>query len=285
MLKFFFESDKEVIRFCEQLFRDHKEVELKWKTDDTWGNQIQLEEMMPRKELLHVVSKAMVDVFLTFRLRKMIDDIIGDYYYYTNPIEKERIQELTQWICSGEDEDSLKIRKNRDPSDFIHSLFVANIKNSNVIHFDSLVKFCLNPFKDRLIHYVGLAIDEYKREEEHQEFVNVLRDYMTKKRPTIPLIYLLQEDPFIFFDENGRRFSNRELRKQMQSEALYIFGLDENELNLAPLIAMAPEKIKIYGADPAEPKTLTIINIFQEKVVFEDIRYFPFPYKNIKELK
>ncbi|GAB3803972.1 sporulation protein YtxC [Virgibacillus kimchii] len=285
MLKFFFESNKEVIRFCEEIFHYHKEFELTWKTDDTWGNQIQLEERMPKKEFLNVVTQAMVDVFLTFRLGKMIDGIIGDYYYYTNPIERERIQDLTRWIISGEDKDSLKIRKNKDPSELIHSLFISNIKHTAVVHFDSLVKFCLNPFKDQLIHYVGLAIDEYKREEEHQEFVNVLRNYITKKQSSVPLIYMLQGDPFIFFNEHGKPFSNKELRERMQNEALYIFGLDENEMNLAPLIAMAPEKIKIYGNDPAEPKTLTIINIFQEKAAFKDIRYFPFPYKKMNDQK
>jgi hypothetical protein len=71
----------------------------------------------------------------------------------------------------------------------------------------------------------------------------------------------------------------------MQSEALYIFGLDENELNLAPLIAMVPEKIKIYGNDPSEAKTMTVINIFQEKVIFEHDRHFPFPYKKMSTQK
>lgn len=285
MLKFFFESDKEVIRFCEQLFRYHKAFELNWKTDEEWGNQIQLEEMLPKKEFLGVVSKSMVDVFLVFRLRNMINDIIGRYYYYTNPIEKERIQELTQWIFDGEDEDSLKIRKDKDPRSLLQSLFIANIKNAEAVHFDSIVNFRLNPFKDQLIHYVGLAIDEFKREEDHQEFVNTLRNYITKKKSKVPLIHILQGESFIFFNEHGRRLSNKELRERMQKEALYIFGLDENELNLAPLIAMAPEKIKIYGNDPSEPKTLTVINIFQEKVMFEHDRNFPFPYRKMSNQK
>jgi putative sporulation protein YtxC len=285
LLKIFFESDKEVIRFCEQIFRYHKEFELNWKTDEEWGNQIQLKEKLPKKEFLEVVSTSMADVFLTFRLGKKIDDIIGKYYYYTDPIEKERIQELTQWIFAGEDEDSMKIRKNKDPSQLLQSLFITNIKNTAVVHFDSIVKFSLNPFKDQLIHYVGLAIDEFKREEDHQEFVNMLRNYIAKKESTVPLIHILQGDPFLFFNEHGRRISNKELRERMQSEALYIFGLDENELNLAPLIAMAPERIKIYGNDPSEPKTLTVINIFQEKVIFEHDRHFPFPYKKMSNQK
>jgi len=68
-----------------------------------------------------------------------------------------------------------------------------------------------------------------------------------------------------------------ELRTVMQNAPLYIVGLDEDEWNLAPLIAMAPKRIKIYGDLPSEPKTLTVINVFQERVDFEPIQKFPFP--------
>lgn len=67
-----------------------------------------------------------------------------------------------------------------------------------------------------------------------------------------------------------------DLQTLMQKEPLYLFGLDETEMNLSPLIAMAPEKVKIYGDDPAEPKTLTVINVFQEKAEFQPTREFPF---------
>jgi hypothetical protein len=43
-------------------------------------------------------------------------------------------------------------------------------------------------------------------------------------------------------------------------------------------VAMAPEKIKIYGDHPSEPKTLTVINVFQERVDFEPYNNFPFAF-------
>src|SRR5699024_6418092 len=101
--------------------------------------------------------------------------------YYTNADEMERIMELTQWIFSGKDKDSQHIRKNKDPEQLLQSLFIANIKETASIHYDSLVQFRIKAFKDHLIHYVGLAIDEFKREEEHQAFVNMLREYVATK--------------------------------------------------------------------------------------------------------
>ncbi|WP_337018057.1 sporulation protein YtxC, partial [Oceanobacillus massiliensis] len=94
--------------------------------------------------------------------------------------------------------------------------------------------------------------------------------------PGLPVIHILQGNTFTFYKQNGKRLSNIELRVMMKKEPLYIVGLHDNEFNLAPLIAMAPEKLKIYGDDPSEPKTLTVINVFQEKVDFEPISNFPF---------
>ncbi|OZU89757.1 hypothetical protein CIL03_01045 [Virgibacillus indicus] len=284
MLEVYFESDKEVISFCEQVFRYNKQIELHWKTHEDFGNHLQFEELFQSNELVETIAKSMVDVFMTHRLGGMIRHIIEDFYYYTNRDEMERILDITHWIFTGEDDDSLLVRNNKDPLQLLHSLFVSNIKNTTVIHFDSIVKFRLKVFRDQLIHYVGLAIDEFKREEDHQEFVNLLREYISKKEPSYNIIHILQGRTFSFFKQNGKKFTRLELRMLMQKEPLYIVGLDENEWNLAPLIAMAPSKIKIYGDYPSEPKTLTVINVFQEKVDFEPFNSFPFPHSIKKEL-
>ncbi|WP_375540675.1 sporulation protein YtxC [Virgibacillus saliphilus] len=90
---------------------------------------------------------------------------------------------------------------------------------------------------------------------------------------------------FTFYKHNGKQISTMELRSLMKSEPLYIVGLDEDELNLAPLVAMAPKKIKMYGDDPSEPKTLTVINVFQEKVDFKAYHHFPFQHLLKKQQK
>ncbi|GAB3065047.1 putative sporulation protein YtxC [Virgibacillus ainsalahensis] len=279
MLSVFFESDKEVVRFCEQLFHYNKQIELHWKTHADWGNHLQFEEVLPGNGLNEVIAQSMVDVFITYRLNDLIKNTIEKVYYFTNADEIERILDLTNWLFAGEDEDSLQVMESKDPRQVLKSLFTINIENTTTIHFDSIVKFRLKAFNDDLKYYVGLAIEEFKREEDHQEFVNALREYISRKEPGMDMIHVLQGENFAFFKQDGKHMSNMELQMIMQKEPLYLVGLDTNEWNLAPLIAMTPEKIKIYGKDPSEPKTLTIINVFQERVDFEGLSNFPFPYK------
>ncbi|SHG33916.1 putative sporulation protein YtxC [Ornithinibacillus halophilus] len=275
MLDVYFSSNKEVINFCEQLFYYNKKIELHWKVHEEWGNHLQIESKLSEMETMEKVAHAMVEVFKLHRMPDMIKGIIQEIYYYSNADEVERILDITHDMIAGEE--SLKtVRSKKEPMQFLYNLFFASIKENSTIHFDSIVNFRLKEFKDYLIYDVGLAIDEFKREEDHQEFVNMLREFIAKKEAKYNVIHIVQGNPFIFYKPNGKKITKLELRKLMQEEPLYIVGLDGDEFNLAPLVAMSPKKIKIYGDYPSEPKTLTVINVFQERVDFEPYSKFPF---------
>lgn len=277
------ESDKEVISFCESLFQINKKIELHWKTHEEWGNHLQVEIEEVDEAALHSIARALVDVFMFHRLSNMIRSVITEVYYYTDADDIDKILDLTHWIITGGDDEKVDLSGTEDPGLFLESLFNTMISNSWTIHYDTLVKFRIKPFKELIKCFTGLAIDELKREEDHQSFVNTLREFIANRKSLIPTVYILQGDPFTFFHSNGKRFTNMELQIIMQKEPLYMVGLDSNEKNLSPLIAMAPEKIKIYGDNPVEPKTLTVINVFQERVEFEPMINFPFPqyYKKL----
>lgn len=275
MLNVYFESDKEVIYFCESLFSYYKQIELKWKTDEDWGNLIQFRTDSLNNDLIEAMGKAMVDVFKAHQLSTMMKQIIETDYYYTNSEEIERILDLSHALVQeGVEDDKFEDK----PLELLLSSFISNLKHTTQIHYDSVIKFRMQLFKKQLKHYVGLAIDEYKHEEEHQAFIDMLRKFIANKKAIYDEIHILQGDQFLFFKSTGKAFSKLEIRTLMYDEPLYMVGLGMNELNLAPLVAIAPKKIHIYGDNPSEPKTLTVINVFQEKVQFKSTYHFPFPH-------
>lgn len=277
MKEIFFESHEEVITFCERLFYETKRIELYWKTHENWGNQLIFKNSTDTANCADAIAIAMAEVFIEHRLNTIIEEVVKNNYHYTDAEEISRIHDLCHWIVTGTDQDSDTVRGDKKPISLLHILFKTNIETAESIHFDSIIKFRLNAFKEQLIYLVGLAIDEYKREEEHQTFIDMLRGYIARKNPVHHTIYVLQGNSFSFFKQNGQRFNQMELRNLMKQQPLYTVGLDENEWNLAPLIALAPKHIKIYGDNPSEPKTLTVINVFQEKVTFKPYHKFPFP--------
>lgn len=274
----FFESDKEVIRFCENLFQQNKQIAVHWQVNDKWGNQLTINSEPLNEIIFQSIAESLVNVYIKFRLRKVINEIIQDTYYFSDRHEIEQIHEFAEWIVTGKDEDSKLLRKNKHPIQLLRAIFLMHIRNAHTVHFDSIVQFGMKAFKEDLIHYVGLAIDEFKREEEHQSFVNMLREYIIKKEPLLPLIHVVEGRTFRYFNVAGRPFSKIELRTLMSKAPLYLFGFHEEEWNLAPLIAMAPERINLYVDDPSNPKTQAVINVFQERVVLKSIQEFPYTY-------
>lgn len=273
MFEVYFQSTKEVTYFCESLFQITNEINVHWETNKDWGNRLQLNNSS--KQLAISISKAMVDVFMNFHLTEVVRKLIKDKYYYTDQEEINRILNLTEEMLLEEHHD-FNILDKEYPKDMLQTLFYTNIRQTPSIHFDSIIQFRLSAFRDELIQWIGLAIDDFKREEDHQAFIHMLREYISNKQASHDLIHVLQGDSFTFYKTDGSHLTEKKLKQLMHKEPLYIVGLDGNEMNLAPLIAIAPNTIKIYGDDPSEPKTQTIINVFQEKVKFLPVSDFPF---------
>lgn len=262
-----------MVSFCEHLFRFENEINIQWKTDKNWGNEIYFIEKNIHPD---VIIHCFIHIFIAKRLNKKIKSVIKECYYFTNEDEISRIAELTNWIVSDMGRNQRLTIDQSCMEDVLYDLFKSNIENKKTIHFDSVIKFRMKSFKNYLINIVGLAIDEFKREEEHQTFIHSIREYINKRKPRHEEIHIVQAEPFLFYKKNGTRYNRQDLKSIMRKEPLYMIGLDENEMNLAPLIALLPSTIKIYGDDSSEARTLSIINIFQERVTFFSYDKFPF---------
>lgn len=243
--------------------------------DPTWGQKIIFYKQTLTKQNIHDISEVFVSIFTSFRLLNMIETIVRESYYFKEPEEVHRILELAQEIILHQDDHGFPTYKNKQLHQILQRVFREQIQQSDAFHYDSVVKFCLTPFKKRLIDEVGLVIDDFKREEEHQMIVQMIREYIENKDVIIETVHILQGRNFLMFSERGNPLTKRELKPLMERTPLYLFGLNTDEWNLAPLIAISPRFIYIYG-DLSEPKTLTVLNVFQERVTVKPKHEFPF---------
>src|SRR5690625_2361927 len=202
--------------------------------------------------------------------------MIEQSYFYQDAEEIERICVLTYWVLFEQQYATTIFGEFNSFDEYMIMLFTNNMTIHQPIYFDSLATFNLKPLHTCLIKAVGFAIDELKREEDHQRFIQSVREFIENRRIKTEELYILQGEPFSFFKENGQPYTAIELKTLIYKEPLYIVGLDENEMNLTPIITLSPRKIYIYGDHPSEAKTLTIINLFQERVIFLPKQKFPF---------
>ncbi len=269
MLEVYFESDKEVTAFRNQLNPYRKQIRVHQQTDAKWGSRLRLEGDIARAELIHLISTVMANVFIEEHLSDVIIHKITDGFYFSDPDEINRIYDFTMWILFETDADNQYLREHVDTANLLQHIFFLQLKEHTSVHFNGIIHFRLAQFLDFVRECVGRAIEEFKREEDHQAFIDMLRHYIEKKDPCVDLVHIEQDENFIFYNEKGEVISKDMLRMWMFQAPLYALGLHENEFNLSPLIAMSPAKIKVYGNDPADPKILTITNIFQERVEFK----------------
>lgn len=265
--------------FCEALFEENKQIAVHWQVSDKWGNRLTIESSPLNEIAFQAIAKGLVHVYLTYRLRIALNEIIRHNYYFSNRHEVEKIYEHAEWIVTGEDRDSLIIRKNKHPIQLLRAIFLMHIRNAKQVNFASIIKSGMKAFKQDLIDYVGLAIDEFKREEEHQAFLNMVREYITKKAPVIPIIHVVHGNEFSYYSADGGEWSVREIRTLMKKTPLNLLGFPDEEWTLAPLIAMAPEIIILYANDPSSPKIQTVLNVFQERVIIRSFKEFPYTYR------
>ena len=120
------------------------------------------------------------------------------------------------------------------------------------------------------------AIDEKKQDEQHQVFLQSIRDYI-KTRDKGQVCYVKWgEDEVIICDENGHRYSEQELGIKLLETPLHIYQFTYNEQKISPFLALNPEQILVYPDDETDPALATLENIFDDRLVL--IRHHSFPF-------
>jgi len=269
----YFQREEEMNYFCDVLYQLNKKVSLQFHKHAYWGGELCIYN--GDVTLSHII-RAIVEVFMTFRYQKFVERIIRDTYFYEDQVEIDRIVTLTDVVLRDPYFHPMLWKNFSSLTDYTYFLLKGHVQTHAPIHYDSLITFCLHPLRTCLTEAVGFGIDEMKREEEYQNFVESIREYVRRKRAKTSCLHVVQDEPFQFFSHTGRQFKTDELRQRMDGVPLYSFGLTTDEMNLAPVIALLPEEIYIYGDHPTEAKTVTLQNIFQERSTFYPKTAFPF---------
>lgn len=227
---------------------------------------------------IHILITCFIKVYFVFRLSKNIKEIAQNVYYYTNQTEIDRIVEWTYFLL--QEKSIIKEHFNEySLFDYLYYFLIKQFQRmptTTEIYYDMFILFQFKQFHEQLIEIVGFAIDEMKREEEFQHFLHTIREYISFRKPKRSTLHVLQRNPFQLYTHSGEKISDVQLNTLMKKEPLYLIGLDESERNLAPIITLLPELVYIYGNDVNEPKTVTLLNIFQERAKFLPESSFPF---------
>src|SRR5699024_1813078 len=161
------------IHFCDIFFRMNQEIHIKWRRNTYWGNELQFtEQNLSIQQLLPILVK----VFMKSRLYPMLQKIVEENYLYTYDMEINHICDLIKWLMMDDKVGKTLFNPQHNVEEFIYETIRQHISEGDPVHFDALMTFCLKPFTRLLVDVVGIGIDEMKREEEHQHFIQSARE-------------------------------------------------------------------------------------------------------------
>lgn len=132
--------------------------------------------------------------------------------------------------------------------------------------------FRLGKYYEQLRETVEAAIDEYKMEQEYQNFIQTLRDYVMAKPPRIKKVHIVHDGSFTLWEM--RYVPEREKMKYIDRRFVRDHPMYIDSHLLAPLISIAPDEVVLYTDQPEHMMVRTIQNVFQERVQMLPLQAF-----------
>lgn len=270
MLQIIINSEADTMFFCHRLTQNEFSFEVSEQDADATVIQLKLTESRSRE-----IADVLLELWIMRSERKTIIEVISNYYYYKDPQEIDHILEIMyDRVMTTQYQERFGLMEVREEllQQLLHNM------ESEYFHYSMFVEEHHDFFYNLIISEVGFAIDEIKQEEQYQQFIQSIRDYVANQTNNLHVLHVIQGKPFTFYRDDGYKYSVKDLQNIIQKKPLYIVGLDESELNITPIIALLPAYIYLYGRDPADAKTIAVQNIFQDRVIYKNIQAFPFSH-------
>ncbi|KAA0549158.1 putative sporulation protein YtxC [Bacillus sp. BGMRC 2118] len=200
---------------------------------------------------------------------------LSTVFFYEDETEQLQIIEMVQSLVSDDEERLHPSLKEGYPREEIIKRALTMFLTKHVqFSFEAFLTFRLKDYLIRLQEYIEVAIDEYKLEQDYQDFIETLRKYIATKNSENKLIHVVQEkERFIFYDE---MLNEIEVRVEMEEEFVSNYGFEVDQELIAPLLLLSPASIHLYSAYLDQGIVQTVVSIFQERVAI-------YPYERFHE--
>jgi putative sporulation protein YtxC len=268
LIEIHFQESLDALKLYERLCSEQQEQTINYI--DVLYDQENIITICIDKMSNEVVDSFIIPVLTSFFIEVKEDvwmlSIMEELFFYSDFEERQQILEIARSIIEGERK-GIPIVSDLVPREELISAALRTLLIDPIsFSFESFIKFRLKDYSDRLLQYVEVSIDEYKLEQEYQNFIQNLRDYISERGSKLEHINIFHSDQFILFNEHLSEMKRDELlkyidRKLIQNHPMYI-----DSSVLAPLVSMNPITINLYTNQVDHGMVQTIRNIFQERV-------------------
>ncbi|MEC1613066.1 putative sporulation protein YtxC [Bacillus mojavensis] len=234
--------------------------------------KIEIEKAEPAFSIQRFMEPILVKFFLECKEDEHMLSLIEETYCFTDQDEQQQILQLAHSIIEGE-ADVLPFEPMKPPrKQYILDELQTICLEDEVFSIRSFQIFRLGKYYEQLRETVEAAIDEYKMEQEYQNFIQTLRDYVMAKPPRIKKVHIVHDGSFTLWEM--RYVPEREKMKYIDRRFVRDHPMYIDSHLLAPLISIAPDEVVLYTDQPEHMMVRTIQNVFQERVQMLPLQAF-----------
>jgi len=140
------------------------------------------------------------------------------------------------------------------------------LETERSLHLTGFIRFRLQEHWNELFELVEAGIDDYLEEKQYEEFVELLRYFISAQDIKQEVVHIVPsvDKPFYLYDKKG----NRLLLEQLDA----VLNLDEQHCRdedylVSALVTLAPQSIVLHQAADKPGLTKTIQSIFDSRLI------------------
>ncbi|GBF73259.1 hypothetical protein PA598K_01544 [Paenibacillus sp. 598K] len=219
-----------------------------------------------REKLCRQTSLGVAEYIINELEPETLRRIIHRYCDAHNAEELQMIESYCAQVINGQSTEAESILERQKRKMVVARETEAFLMGHGRLHLQGFLTFRLNSYRAVLREIVQYAVDEYVLEKQYQDFLTLLRYFVSLQEPRLPVVHLVHEDETSF-----RLYDNAFEPLEYQAPDRTLTGLLETEMQaddrvVSSLIAASPLRIIIHTSEPELQIFNTIESIFIDRV-------------------
>jgi len=216
---------------------------------------------LPADTDIYEFAVQITDEIMSRYEKPLLKKITESEFPYAPKSEKAEIFNLALKHANAESSDLMDTIHYERRKALIEEQTIDYLKENNFIIINGFVNFRLEDYKNELKNLCLDAAEELYALREYDEFMNMLRFFVSVQAPKENLVHLIKTNGIIRIHNK----KHRDITKLYCENSLFDEeGFTQEDIVLSALITIAPRKIIIHDSHENEKLYETIMNVFPD---------------------
>jgi putative sporulation protein YtxC len=215
----------------------------------------------------HFFCTALSEYIVEYLEKEIVERMIRSDFAFELPEQIKRIYKYCYYLLflheDHDERDDLKIAGRKCK---IFKRAYEYLEEEREFNIDGFIRFRLKEYREELAEVIEYAIDEYILDKEYQDFIQLLKFFISKQDSKLPFlhVYHIKDRQFLLFDEQGNKVTDDEVEAYLEQWANH--SLSYEDIIVSTLITINPKKMILHTNEPGFTVIQTLKTIFTEQL-------------------